>query len=268
MDVELVPLTTLCGGGLFFAVEHIETALRAWVDWTKQVPDTVNSSVALIRFPPLDVVPPPLRGKTVLHLRYAFIGDAKEGARQIAPMREAAPVMIDGVAEMKADAMATIHNDPPGPLPSWVRGMLLKPIDQDFVTAALTVIGPKVQVPLVAVEIRHLGGAFARAPEGGDAVGGRQSAYTFNLIGAPVPDLFPSVLPRLADGVTVAIGPWVSPETNVNWALPFLSAAHYASTWPADMLDRLERVRAKYDPNGVFTFARQWSAARGAGASS
>jgi FAD/FMN-containing dehydrogenase len=266
MDFELVPLTTLFGGGLFFAVEHIEAALRAWVDWTKNVPDTVNSSVALIRFPPLDAVPAPLRGKTVLHLRYAFIGDAAEGARHLAPLRAAAPVMIDGVAGMKADETAKIHNDPPGPLPAWVRGMMLKSIDQDFVTTVLNVIGPNAQVPLVAVEIRHLGGAFARVPEGGDAVGGRQSPYTFNLVGAPVPDLFAAVLPRLADRVTSTIAEWISPETNVNFAMPFLSAEHYASTWPAETLDRLERIRAKYDPNGMFTFARQWSAARGAGA--
>jgi hypothetical protein len=260
MDFELVPLKTLYGGGLFYAVEHIEPALRAWVDWTKQLPDTVNSSVALIRFPQLDAIPAPLRGKTVLHLRYAFIGDAAEGARHLAPLRAAAPVMIDGVKEMPADAIGTIHNDPPGPLPSWVRGMLLKSIDQDFINAILPIIGPTQQVPLVAVEMRHLGGAFARAPEGGDAVGGRGSAYTFSVVGAPVPNLFATVLPQLADRVTMAIGPWISPETNVNFAYPFLSAAHYASTWPADARTRLERIRAKYDPTGVFTFARNYAA--------
>jgi hypothetical protein len=255
MDFELVPLKTLYGGGLFYAVEHIETALRAWVDWTKQVPDTVNSSVALIRFPPLDAIPAPLRGRTLLHLRYAFIGDATEGARHLAPLRGAAPVYIDGIAEMKADAVGTIHNDPPGPLPAWVRGMLLKPIDQDFVTTVINTVGPKVQVPLVAVEIRHLGGAFARVPAGGDAVGGRRSAYTFNLVGAPVPDLFATVLPRLADNVTRAIEGWVSPETNVNFAIPFLSAQQYASCWPTDARDRLEKIRAQYDPARLFTFA-------------
>ncbi|HEY8589450.1 MAG TPA: FAD-binding oxidoreductase, partial [Naasia sp.] len=46
MDLELVPLTRLYGGGLFFDTAHIEDALRAWVDWVHTVPDSVTSSVA------------------------------------------------------------------------------------------------------------------------------------------------------------------------------------------------------------------------------
>src|SRR5690349_8642283 len=55
--LRLVPLRTLYAGSLFFAEEHIEAALRAWIDWTATAHPQVTTSVALVRFPPIDVIP-------------------------------------------------------------------------------------------------------------------------------------------------------------------------------------------------------------------
>jgi len=258
MEFALIPLTKLYGGSLFFDTPHIETALRAWTDWVHTAPETATTSVALLRFPPIDAIPAPLRGRNVLSLRYAFIGDAAEGARVIAPLRAAAPVYIDGVSEIPATAIGTVHNDPEGPLPAWTRGMMLRAIDQELVTRLLDVIGPGKQVPITGVEIRHVGAsATAREPEGGNAVGGRQSPFTFAIIGAPNPALFEKVVPSFADALQSAIANWMSPETNINFAIPIRSAEHYASCWPAATLARLERIKTKYDPTGLFAFARQ-----------
>jgi hypothetical protein len=256
MQFELVPLTRLYAGALFFDTEHIETALRAWTDWVTTTPETATSSIALMRLPNIDLVPPPLRGRNVLNVRYAFVGDSAEGERILAPMRGAAPVYIDMVSEIPATAIGSVHNDPAGPLPTWSRGMMLKAIDQDFITKLLAVVGPGIEVPLVVVEIRHVDGATTRMPEGGNAVGGRRSPFTFAIIAAPVPALFESVAPRVADVVSTAIAEWVSPESNINFAMPIRSAEHYASCWPPAVLERLESVKAKYDPTGLFAFAR------------
>jgi hypothetical protein len=75
MELELVPLETLYGGSLFFDAEHVEAVLTAWLKWTTTVPEALTSSTAIVRFPPLDFIPEPLRGKTLLHLRVAHVGD-------------------------------------------------------------------------------------------------------------------------------------------------------------------------------------------------
>ncbi|WP_111721008.1 FAD-binding oxidoreductase [Homoserinimonas sp. OAct 916] len=259
MRTELLPLTSVYGGGLFFDTEHIEAAFRAWADWTKNVSDSVSSSVALIRFPDLEMAPPPLRGKFLLHLRFAYVGEegtgtderAAEAERILTPLRQAAPVYLDLVGELPTSELKLIHSDPDGPLPAWERGVLLADIDQEFVTALLSQVGAGTEVPLLVVECRHLGGAMARAPEAGDAAGGRGAAYTCYTVGAPVPELFEHVIPGVAAGMFAAVEPWTSVESNVNFAGP-MSMERLASIWPPATSTRLAGVRSQYDPTSVF----------------
>ena len=107
---------------------------------------------------------------------------------------------------------------------------------------------------MLLAEVRHLGGATHRDVAGGSAVGGRASGFTFTLIGAPNPTLFGEVLPAVSDRLVRAITPWLSPETNINFAGAARSDEHFASAWPADISARLASVRAQYDPDGVFPY--------------
>jgi len=255
MDLELIPLPRVYGGGLFFDTAHIEQAMRAWVDWVHTVPDAVTSSIALVRFPPIEEVPEALRGRFALHLRYAFVGEAVEGERILAPMRAAAPAFVDLVGELPTTEIGSIHNDADLPGPAWDRGMQLTDIDQDFVSELLHRAGAGVDVPFIAIEIRHIGGgATGVSPHGGDAVGGRGAPFILVLIGVPVPELFDTVLPRNSDHIVAGITPWIAPETNINFLGHVASTQQFASAWPADAFDRLARTRAMWDPDQVFAF--------------
>src|SRR3954468_4290645 len=62
LEVGLVPVARLYGGALFFPGADARTVLHAWREWVQTVPEEMTSSVALIRLPNNDHVPPPLRG--------------------------------------------------------------------------------------------------------------------------------------------------------------------------------------------------------------
>jgi hypothetical protein len=254
MDLELVPLTHVYGGGLFFDTAHIEDAMRAWVDWVHTVPETVTSSVALVRFPPIEEVPEALRGKFVLHLRFAFVGDDAEGERLLAPIREAAPAFLDLVGEMPTSEIGSIHNDADQPGPAWDRGMQLKDIDQDFVTEFLARAGAGSDVPFIAIEIRHIGGVAAEEQHGDTAVGGRQAPFTLVMIGVPVPELFTTAMPQKSDYIVAGILPWIASETNINFLGHVASTQQFASAWPSHAFDRLASTRTAWDPGGVFAY--------------
>jgi hypothetical protein len=254
MDFELVPLTTLYGGALFFDAEHIAPVLNAWTEWTKTAPESVSTSVAILRLPPLEVIPAPLRGKTLLNLRYAFVGDPAEGERLLQPIRDLAPTLIDAVAEMPAANIAQIHNDPRDPGPGWVRGVMLDGIDEGFTKTLLGAVGPEQQVPIVVAELRHLGGATQRDVPEGSAVGGRAAAYSLSFVGVPDPNLFVNVLPPLVDGILAQLAPWISAQNNINFAGGLELPGSYEASWPAETFARLAEVRATYDPNGVFRY--------------
>lgn len=257
MDIELVPLTTLYAGSLFFDAEHIAPVFSAWVGWTTSVPESVTSSAAIFRFPPLDMIPKPLRGKTVLSIRYAFVGDPIEGARLLQPIRDVAPALIDGVAEMPASDIASIHADPTTPIPIWDGSVFgfLSNVGPEFADALLAVAGPQVDTPLAAAEVRHIGGASRRDVPEGSAVGGRDTDYTLLLAGIPDPGLFEAVLPQMTASMTQHLAPWLTGTTQINF-LPKAGVVPggYAAAWPTDIYDRLAEVRERYDPTGRFPF--------------
>ncbi|MET1052082.1 MAG: FAD-binding oxidoreductase, partial [Mycetocola sp.] len=250
MRVELVPIRTLYAGSLFFDGPDVEAALRAWTDWLPTAPSAATTSVALMNMPPIDEIPEPFRGRFLLSLRFAWVGDPAEGERILAPLRAAAPVYIDGVAEIPATEVGTIHGDPSEPGPVWTRGILLKPIDQDFVDELLAHFGREAGAPFAGVEVRHLGGATAVDVAGGSAAGGRRSAHTLTMIGV-APPLFER-MPVAAEAFLAAAARWVSPETNINFAGNVTDAERFASAWPGDAYERLSKTRAQYDPDRVF----------------
>lgn len=253
MTLEIVPLTTLYAGSVFFEGDAIEPAFRAWVDWAAGLGEEATTSVVLLRVPDVDGPPPPLRGRTVLSVRFAYPGDSAAGERLFAPIREAAPVFLDAVGEIPATAVATIHNDPEQGSPAWIRGFMLDDFDAADGDALLDVAGPRVETPFLAVEIRQLGGAAHRDTADGTAVGGRDSGYTLSAIAAD-PATFDSVAPAAAEALSRALQHRISAVTNVNWAADLTDPATFENAWPADVHARLTGVRASYDPDRVFAF--------------
>ncbi|AWB90185.1 FAD-binding oxidoreductase [Salinibacterium hongtaonis] len=254
VELALVDLATVYGGALFFDTGDIDHVLRSWVTWTETAPDAVTTSVALLNMPPLDVIPEPLRGKTVVSLRFAFPGDADEGERLVAPLRSLATPLIDAVGILPTSQLKLIHSDPEAPAPAWSDGLLLGRLDDRFADTLLASVGPGSQLPLMAVEVRHLGSATAADTVEGSAVGGRGALYTMTVIGAPVPDLFETVLPQVMGGIRAAVAEWTAPETTINFVGDPASRAEFVKAWPSATAAKLSSLREEWDPSGTFVF--------------
>ncbi len=92
----------------------------------------------------MDIVPEPLRGKFVVHLRYAYQGDAAVASRLLEPMRQSAPFMMDGTGPLDATQFDMIHQDPDQPVPVRERGgFLLDRLDSGAKEAILRHFGPR-----------------------------------------------------------------------------------------------------------------------------
>lgn len=253
MTLELVPLRTLYAGSVFFEGDAIADAFGAWADWSAQLSEEATTSVVFLQIPDMEGPPPPLRGRSLLSVRFAFPGDAADGERLFAPMRAAAPVYLDMVGEMPTTAVATIHNDPEQGAPSWIRGLMLDSFDRQTSEALLDVAGPGTGSPFLALEIRQLGGATARDVPEGSSVGGRDSRYTVSTLAAD-PSTFAELAPARAAAVADVLADRISEITNVNWSAGLSDPEAFEHTWPPAIFDRLAAVRATWDPDGVFAF--------------
>jgi FAD/FMN-containing dehydrogenase len=206
MEIDLMPITTIYGGGLFFAGERAAEVFDTYLRWTATVPDEMSSSVAMISFPDVPALPGPLRGRYIVHVRIAYAADdLGAGEQLVAPLRALDP-LIDTLGELPYTAVGSIHNDPVAPGTFESGTAMLGELDATAVRAIFDLAGPHAPVPHV-VELRHLGGRLAHPPAIGNAVGNRDARYVLTVVSrlerADIADVRPA-----HKRIFEAIAPW------------------------------------------------------------
>jgi FAD/FMN-containing dehydrogenase len=268
--IDLVPLTRLYGGGLFFPGARAERVLRAYVAWAAGQPEQMSSSVLLLRFPDSPAVPEANRGRFLVHLRIAYTGPAEEGALLVAPLRALGPT-ADTVAEMPYLRVGEIHSDPTQPTPAWVRTAVLRDVDTAGVDALIEAAGPDAKLPPGAVELRHLGGALSRPATVPSAFGRAEGDFHLAM-SMPAPAEAPeaSAASRSAEQrVLDRLAAW---DTGTMLAC-LMSTSDTATEdvrrgyRPADY-DRLTTLKARYDPDNTFRINHNIPGVDGSGGSS
>lgn len=255
MTFDLLPISTVYGGALFFAAEDAAHVMHYWAEWVKTVPESVCTSAAILRLPPLPEVPEMLQGKTVLHIRVAITRNGPVEEALLAQLRNAAPALLDSVGEIPMTAIGTIHSDPADPVPFWARGVLLKDCDNKLIDTVLGLAGPDHDLPLLAVEIRQFGGALARRPKVANAVGGRDAGFQLFVVGMVMPQMPPGLVPMAGNTLLAAAEPWTTGGTQINFHGAPTDPEKLAHAWPAEVHERLQAVRQQVDPTGILRAA-------------
>ncbi|MEV8549860.1 FAD-binding oxidoreductase [Streptomyces glaucescens] len=253
---DLLPVPRLYGGSLYCHAEHAEPLLRAWAEWTRTVPDEMCSAYTILRLPPIPQIPEPLRGGFWARVALAWPGDPAQGEALIAPLRSAAPVAVDMVAEMDHADLDRIHLEPQDPLPARESCLLLRDLPADALDTLVELAGPAAgeEYPLLMVEVRHMGGALARPPAVEDAVCARDARYFIDSVGVlPAPPVAEAV-ERATRELYTAMAPYGTGRTMVNIHGTPGDEADRARAWTPEVHDRLRRTKATYDPDNLLRF--------------
>jgi hypothetical protein len=253
MTVELLPVTEIYGGGIFFDGVHAAAVLRAFQQVTAVAPEPTCLSVAFLRLPPLPDVPEPLRGRFVMHVRVAHLGARQECDELIAPIRAAAPPMMDLVGPMPITELDRVHMDPEHPVPAHERGALLTDLDDATVDALVELAGPDSSAPILLVEVRQLGGALSRPGPHPDAVGARGAAFSLFVVGVPAGPAAESV-PGAVESLVGAMAPYCTGTSFANFFGLLRSEEDRPRCWPAATYTRLQQTKAARDPGDMFRF--------------
>ncbi|MEV5739185.1 FAD-binding oxidoreductase [Microbispora rosea] len=250
LEFALFPVPRLYGGGIYFPGERMADVLRAWTAWHPGTPETMISSFAVLRLPPLPELPEPLRGVFVVSLRFAYNGTAEDGERMIAPLRAVAPAVLDTVRDMPYAEVASIHDEPTEPLPYYERGIMLREFPAEAQDKLVELVGPDSETTLWIAELRALGGAWDREPAVPNAVATRGLPYS--LLGVEVGPL--SEEQRLKESVAVLLDgmePWRGDRRLVNNLAPE-EATDAAAIYGPERYERLAAVKKTYDPANMF----------------
>jgi hypothetical protein len=253
MVCELVPLSTLYGGSIFFPGAQAAPLLSAYAQWSATLPDRTSTSFQLLRLPPFPEIPEPLRGQFVVQLCVAHLGEPDEAERLLAPMRGVTPAVIDTVQLMDYADLDRIHQDPDHPVPAREGCAVLDELSPEVVSTILELGGPDSGSPLLLLALRQLGGALAAAPRVPDAVCLRDAAFVFQTVGVLAGPHAAEVLPATA-AAQAAMEPFSGGRTTVNLHGAPGDAADRARAWTPDVYARLRAVKRKYDPDNLLRF--------------
>ncbi|WP_439377226.1 FAD-binding protein [Amycolatopsis lexingtonensis] len=254
VEFDVFPYTRFYGGGLYFPGEDLSAVLRTWREWAPALPEAATTSVMVQRLPPLPELPAPLRGAFVIHLRFAHLGTPAEAEELLAPMRAAAPVVLDLIGDKPFGAIAEIHLDPTDPVPHFSGGVSLGELTAETAGALVRLTGPGADCPLLGVEIRSLGGAFDREPATPNAVPSRGVPFTVYALGIGGPADMARMEAYFARMLEV-LEPWTLDRRAPTFLVERDAGPEgVRAAYGADLHDRLAAVKKTYDPANVFRF--------------
>ncbi|MGW6504972.1 hypothetical protein [Nonomuraea angiospora] len=238
LEFALFPVSEVHAGAMYWPIERAEAVLSRWRDWTATVPDSVTSLGRLLRFPPLEEIPQPFRGRSLVAVEAVAQLDRQAADELLAPLRDLRPE-IDTFAPTPAARLDQLHLDPPGPTPATGDGFQLAGLPDAALTALLEVAGPGADVPLLTIEARHLG-----AREGG-AVSSLEAGYALFSGGVTVDAASRAAVHACLDDLAAALAPWRAPVSYRNFTERRQDGLVFE---PADVHRRLQEIKKAYDP--------------------
>ena len=247
VELDLLPYADVFAGMLLWDRERAPEVVPAWAAWTREVPESVTTSLRVMSFPPLPELPPFLSGRQIVVIDGAVLEDDDRAAELLAPLRALAPEM-DTFARIPAAGLTAVHMDPPAPAPAVADHAVLAELPEEAVAAYLGEVGPGSTTSLLFAELRHLGGALARPAEGGGVASHLEGTYALFCVAiAPFPE---AAAQGIADAAAMcaAMAPWTTGTHVLNFSD---SPVDVASVY-GDRYERLRAVRAAADPHGLF----------------
>ena len=248
VEIALYPVAEAYAGRLAWPVERAVAVLAQWAEWTQDAPDEVTSVGRLLQVPPAPEVPEPLRGRRLVVVEAAFLGDEPAGRELLAPLRALGP-QIDTFGVVPARELTDLHRDPPAPAPGRGEGWLLDGFEPVAAAAVVEAAAMDGTSPLLSVEVRHLGGALGRPDPNGGVLSQLEAPYAMYSLGiASSRRGVVAIDDRLAE-VRDAADPWLSRRRYYNFAerdvdpVSFYAHGDYG---------RLTAIRERVDPDALF----------------
>ena len=247
IEFRLYPVEELYAGWLLWPWERSQEVIARWVEWTRTAPDEITSMARIMQLPPIDEVPEFLRGRQIVVISAAFLGSKEAGDELLAPLRELEPE-IDTFAEMPPLGLSYLHGDPETPVPGVSDHVVIDDLPAEAIETFVRFAGPEAKTALLMAELRHMGGAFGREPEGAGALSKIDGQYLVFGVGMAMDEQTTAAVERDSHRLIEAMKQYGHGRGYSNFAERAVDAAEFYSE---DAYARLRSVRARVDREGI-----------------
>jgi hypothetical protein len=206
-----------------------------------------------MNLPPIEQVPEFLRGKSVVFVRGAYVGDPQAGKALIDFWRNWMPPMMDSFAEMPFSLVGMVSADPEEPSAGTSTGAWMRDLSDATIDTLIRFALPTgMPAPITSTEIRHVGGAMGRADASAAAFGHRDASLLLQMVAiTPTPEIQARVT-EYAGAFKQALAPALANGVYMNFLEGEEALERTRDGFPPETLRRLKALKVQYDPANLF----------------
>ncbi|NJP95626.1 FAD-binding oxidoreductase [Nonomuraea sp. FMUSA5-5] len=235
IEFGLHPAPALYGGRMMWPGHRTREVFEAFREITAEAPDELSVWFNRFQFP---------QGPPMVAVDVAFLGEEGEGRALLARLDKIDDVLADKRGPLPVASLGAITDEPTDPSLSRSRAELLTGLDD----AAAKVLLDTPLEPVLAVQVRHLGGALAGARPGAGPSGPVTEPYLLYLLGLALnPELSAAVGAR-QERFAGELGALVSGRKPYTMLGPGDRAV---AAFTEGDLARLRDIKRARDPHGV-----------------
>ncbi len=249
-ELRLHPLSQVYAGLVVFPGERSATVLRRFRDFVRDAPDEFCGMAVLMSAPRLPFLDAAWHGRIVCILALCWSGAVVAGERILEPIRRAAAALADTVGPMPYTQWQQVLDPaaPPGRHNYWKTVNFASLGDEaiDLLCAAAEARPTQ----FTELHVQHMGGAVARIPSSDCAFAHRNAQFFVNLIGSAIePSHFEGMRTWVRD-LHLRLSAHALPGRMPNFADS--DDQDLIARFGKDHAWRLQDLRARYDPGGLF----------------
>lgn len=254
VEIALSEVPAVVTGAAFWPFALAAELVPVWRRWTVDAPTCVSTSLRVLNLPPLPGVPEVLTSGPMICLdgvvasRTADLTAAGAVAETLlAPLRAIADPVHDTWHEGGPADVPRTHMDPPNPVKGTGDHLLLHELDDDGIATFLGVTGP--ESPLLAAELRQLGGRLGEPDPDGGVLNHVNGRFMYQCVGSAMTPEATTAGRQRAAVIRNALTPWDTGRT-----IPSFVGSHQQPQrhLTRDQITAVDRIRARVDPGGLF----------------
>lgn len=234
----------------FHPYEGARAALRFFRDFTSEVPDEVGFYALAVNVPPLPGFPEAFHGKTAIAFAASYAGSLEDGEAALRPIAEFGDPVLNVVGPMPyATLQQSFDAANPAHQRYFWKSSYLRSLPDDAIDTFVARVD-RLPGPFSAAWFERLGGAAGRVGPRATAFPHRDAAYNFGISAGWTDPSEDDRAVTWSRAFHDAMTPYATGGVYANY-VGVDDVDHLRASF-GDNLDRLRRVKAKYDPDGVF----------------
>ncbi|MDX1393233.1 MAG: FAD-binding oxidoreductase [Gemmatimonadota bacterium] len=251
LELALHPLDhDILSGQIIYPFDRAADLLVAYRDYFAGAPDEASCYPFVYRVPPLDVFPEEWHGDLVLAFVFAYMGPPADAEREADAFRGHDGMLLDGLERQSYVSLQTAFDAAMGKGSRWyTRAHYFDALTDGAIDALVANIEP-LPGELTTVYFGPAGGAMGRRPVDATAYPHRTATHALHVFPGWTDASDDAEVMAWTRQVSDAVAPHANGGVYVN-----LLADDEVDRVPAAYganLDRLTRLKAKWDPDNVF----------------